>query len=284
MNPSLYDLLDVDESATTDEIRAAWKAAIADLDPTDRRFRAYNQAAETLLDPERRREYDAEIAAGEPVGAEPAESEPAPEPGAAAETEVEPEPEEVPEPAPEPEPEPSPADAVSAPRTVPLRLLVIAGVVALLAVAGTIWVWQQPGASGDVDRYDDRESAAEQAETVAEEAAGPVLSYDYRQIDDDIARATPYLTDSYADEYRSLMDELTGKAEQERLVVSAEAIATGIVRSGDDRAEILVFVDQASSRGGTQNQPLQMWVTMTMVDQGDGWLVDDMKVDTVVPS
>ena len=71
MNPSLYDLLNVDESATTDEIRASWKAAIADLDPTDRRFRAYNQAAETLLDPERRREYDAELAAAEPAESEP---------------------------------------------------------------------------------------------------------------------------------------------------------------------------------------------------------------------
>ena len=67
MNPSLYDLLNVDESASTDEIRAAWKAAIADLDPTDRRFRAYNQAAETLLDPKRRRDYDAELAATEPA-------------------------------------------------------------------------------------------------------------------------------------------------------------------------------------------------------------------------
>jgi Mce-associated membrane protein len=267
MNPSLYDLLDADESATTDEIRGAWKAAIADLDPTDRRFRAYTQAAETLLDPERRSEYDAEIGAGE-AAAEPVVSEP--------EREVEPEP--------EPEPEPSPVDAATEPRTVPLRLLVIAGVLALLAVAGTIWVWLQPGASGAVDRYDDRESAAQQAETVAEEAAGPVLSYDYRQLDDDIARATPYLTDSYAEEYRGLMDDLTQQAEQERIVVSAEAIATGIVRSGDDRAEILVFVDQASSRGGTENQTLEMWVTMTMVDDGDGWLVDDMKVDTVVPS
>ncbi len=276
MTPSLYDLLNVDESATTDQIRAAWKAAIADLDPTDRRFRAYNQAAETLLDPERRSQYDAEMAASEPAVAEPVESEP--------EADAEPEPEPEPEPVPEPEPEPSPVDAATAPRTVPLRLLVIAGVLALLAVAGTIWVWLQPGASGDVDRYDDRESAAEQAEAVAEEAAGPVLSYDYRRLDDDIARATPYLTDSYAEEYRGLMDDLTAQAEQERIVVSADAIATGIVRSGDDRAEILVFVDQASSRGGADNQPLEMWVTMTMVEEDDGWLVDDMKVDTVVPS
>ena len=56
---NLYDVLDVDPSATADEIRTAWRAAVADLDPTDRRFRAYNQAAEVLLDPERRAAYDA---------------------------------------------------------------------------------------------------------------------------------------------------------------------------------------------------------------------------------
>ena len=32
------------------EIRAAWRAALADLDPTDRPFRVFNQAAEALLD------------------------------------------------------------------------------------------------------------------------------------------------------------------------------------------------------------------------------------------
>ena len=50
--PSWYDLLGVEPDASADEIRAAWKAAIADLDPGDRRFRALNQAAEVLLDPD----------------------------------------------------------------------------------------------------------------------------------------------------------------------------------------------------------------------------------------
>ena len=63
MNASWYDLLDVAPDASEAEIRAAWKAAIADLDPTDRRFRVHNQAAEVLLDPQRRAAYDAELAA-----------------------------------------------------------------------------------------------------------------------------------------------------------------------------------------------------------------------------
>ena len=58
---NLYDVLDVDPTSTPEEIRAAWRAAVADLDPTDRRFRVYNQAAEVLLDAARRASYDAEL-------------------------------------------------------------------------------------------------------------------------------------------------------------------------------------------------------------------------------
>ncbi|MGH3335905.1 MAG: J domain-containing protein, partial [Nocardioides sp.] len=70
MNPSLYDLLDVDRDASDGVIRAAWKASIADLDPSDRRFRAYNQAAEVLLDSSKRAAYDAELAAGDDAAPE----------------------------------------------------------------------------------------------------------------------------------------------------------------------------------------------------------------------
>ncbi len=54
MTPTWYDLLGVEPDASADDIRAAWKAAIADLDPTDRRFKTLNEAAEVLLDPQRR--------------------------------------------------------------------------------------------------------------------------------------------------------------------------------------------------------------------------------------
>lgn len=65
MNPTWYDLLDVEPDATTDEIRAAWKSAIEDLEPTDRRFRTLNDAAAVLLDKDKREAYDAELAAAE---------------------------------------------------------------------------------------------------------------------------------------------------------------------------------------------------------------------------
>jgi len=81
VSPSWYDLLDVDATASPAEIRSAWKAGIAELDPTDRKFRVLNQAAEVLLDPKRRAAYDAELAENEvedsaaPVAEEPEEPE-----------------------------------------------------------------------------------------------------------------------------------------------------------------------------------------------------------------
>ncbi|TQL70491.1 Mce-associated membrane protein [Nocardioides albertanoniae] len=69
-SPTWYDLLDVEPDAATSDIRAAWKSAIADLDPTDRRFRRLNDAAAVLLDEDKRAAYDAELAEREDAAAD----------------------------------------------------------------------------------------------------------------------------------------------------------------------------------------------------------------------
>ena len=76
MTPTWYDLLGVEPDASTDEIRAAWKAATADLDPGTR-LRTLNEAAEILLDPARRAEYDATLTASDDAQPAP-ETSPAP--------------------------------------------------------------------------------------------------------------------------------------------------------------------------------------------------------------
>ena len=53
-HPAWYDLLDVPPDASTDEIRAAWRTAIAELEPATAGS-ALNRAAEVLLDPDRAR-------------------------------------------------------------------------------------------------------------------------------------------------------------------------------------------------------------------------------------
>jgi Mce-associated membrane protein len=253
MSPSLYDLLDVDPTASDAEIRAAWKSAIADLDPTDRRFRAYNQAAEVLLDPERRAAYDAELAA------EQDESEPAP-------VDVDTEPAQD---APKRQGREVPA--------VPGWLLIGLAVVTVAVIAAAAYFWSQPSDSAIED-------ATREAQSTAERAIVPVLSYDVTTLDDDQAAGRAYLTDDYRKKYDELFGVLRANGDQTGTKVSTKVVSSGIVRSGEDRVEVLLFVDRPTTNK-QQTEPVvykdQVRVTMELVD-GE-WLIDTLETSPAAP-
>lgn len=294
MNVSLYDLLDVDESASADEIRAAWKAAIADLDPTDRRFRAFNDAAGVLLDEDKRAAYDAELAAGREDEAvvEEAPAEPVAVPVAEAVTPAEPaEPLEAAEPVePEDEPEPASTAASTAGTTAgpPAWALFAAAGVAVVSIVLLIIVLTWPGSLGGTSPADKQERA-EKAVTTAEDAAAAavpvVLSYDYRTIDEDFAAAEDYLTDEFAAKRTTLFEQeaeggltLREQVVADKVVVTALVSGTGITRVSEDgsRATVVVYVDQDSQKGNAAPRSLRMWATLSMVADGDEWLLDDI--------
>lgn len=279
MSTNLYDLLDVDESASADEIRAAWKSAIADLDPTERRFRAFNDAAGVLLDAERRAAYDAELAA---------ERE-------AAEPEVTPEPEPTGTPAPAPataaaadEPEGKPA---AQPGTGPSATALIAvGVVALLALALAVGVLLMPGATGDdtakavSERNTRAERAALSAEGAAEQMVAPVLSYNYKTMADDLERHRGYMTTTLADKQARAWPEITKEAESQQIVVEAKASATALTRvdPAGDRATVVVYVDQYVTKAGGKPFVLQMWATLSLKrasGSAERWQLEDLCTD-----
>lgn len=136
--PTWYDLLDVDRDATTDEIRAAWKAQIADLEPGDRRFDALNRAAKVLLDADARSSYDAQHPVEPPLVEEGAL---APAPSLVEEGALAPAPSLVEEGALAPVSKPSSGG-------VPSWLLAGLAIVAAGLVAVTAWMWTS-GDSGD---------------------------------------------------------------------------------------------------------------------------------------
>jgi Mce-associated membrane protein len=277
VTPTWYDVLDVDPTASTDDIRAAWQRLVADLGPTDRRFRVVNQAAEVLLDPARRAAYDAELAAAaapaDPVAPDPVE---APEPMAA------PEPEPVLEPAPVPVPDVTPAGPTSlelqhipadhAPRGgVPGWLIVAIAFLTAVVVGVTAWLWAtRPDGTSTED-------AARAARSAAETAAVPILSYDYRHLDRSQAAADAYLTSGYRKKYDDLFAALRKPAQETKAVVTASLLDSGIVRTGADRVQVLLFVDQARTNKVHKTPDVfqnQVTVFMERVD-GD-WLVDCM--------
>ncbi|MBC9733065.1 J domain-containing protein [Nocardioides marmotae] len=257
MTPSWYDVLGVEPTASDEGIRAAWKAAIADLDPTDRRFRAANQAAEVLLDPDRRAAHDAQLAAEETAEEAVAEDAAQPEPGL----------------------EPAPAVGVepaAAPRSrhVPSWLLAVVAVLAAGAVALAVVLAQDLGTNADVV-----EDAAREAQATAERAIVPVLSFDHRRLEEDRAAARSYLTPAYREEYDKLFDVISQNAPSTETVVTGQVLASGLARTDDDgtRVEVVLFLDRVTERKD-YDQPRTSYdqVAVTMVERDGDWLVDGL--------
>lgn len=274
MNATWYDVLGVEPTASPDEIRAAWRGAVAELDPTDRRFRVLSQAGEVLLDPARRSAYDAELAAV-------AESEPETE----VEPEVEPDPVDGPVDEPVDEPVDGPEDEEDRPaetqrpagRRVPMvpgwALLGLAALVAAALVVAGVLV-SKPS---DAAVADDTQAA----QAAAERAIVPLLSYDAHRLDQSESAAEPFLTSSYEQQYQKLFAVIRQNAPRTGTVVRARYVASGIVRSGTDRVDVLVFVDQATRNKQHPQVPVvyKNQVTVTMAKVGGQWLVDDLSTN-----
>jgi Mce-associated membrane protein len=258
---SPYDLLDVAPDASPEEIRAAWKSAIADLEPGDRRFRAYNQAAELLLDPDRRATYDASVAL--PLVEEGAprpsrnhgESEAHEDTSAGVDTVV----------------SASPSTSGDTARAVPGWLLVGLALLTAGAVGLASWLWFAVPSDASV------EESTRNAQAAAERAIVPVLSYDAATLEEDQAAAASYLTPSYREDYDRLFEVIKQNAAGTGTKVTAEVVASGIVRSGAERVDVLVFVNRPTTNK-RQKEPVvyRDQVTITMQKVGDSWLVDGL--------
>jgi Mce-associated membrane protein len=263
MSLNLYDLLDVDESATAEEIRGAWKAAIEDLTPADRRFRAYNDAAEVLLGEEERAEYDATLAAERAEDIEDAEA------GPAEPDEAEPE-----------EAEPAAATERPAP-AVPAWALLAAAVAAVLSLALLVWVLTWPGSLGGEspkDRAAAVDTAAGEVEGAATEMVPVVFSYDHRTFDADVERAEAYFTPEFGEQRASLLADLKPEVTGQRVSVVAAVSGSGVTRISEDgqRAQVVVFIDQSSRKGRSEPELLRLWATLYLVREGGEWLLEDI--------
>ncbi|WP_165356767.1 J domain-containing protein [Nocardioides zhouii] len=262
--PTWYDVLDVPRDASTEEIRAAWRSQVADLDPGDRRFDALNRAAKVLLDPDAREAYDLQHPAFTGTEEEPATDEPPVAthtvPGL---TDV------------EAERTTEPAGASPATRTVPGWLLAGLAVVAAGLVAATLWMWIAGDDAGD-------DSAARQAQVAAERAVVPVLSYDYETLAEDKSAAQALMTGTYRQDYDKLFTLLEENAPETQTRVTTSVIASGIVRASADRVQVLVFVDRPTTNKLSADPVVykdQVTLSMQLVD-GE-WLVDDMVTSPV---
>lgn len=275
--PSWYDVLGVDPAADADEIRAAWRAGTADLDPSDRRFRSLSSAAEVLLDPAARATYDASLDA--PTSPSPAD----PVHEASVTGTIPPSAERAVAPARErTAKEPKPATGSRLP-LVPAWVLIVAAVLAALGVATATLASVQAGEPVSDETGSFMEQSAGEARAAAVRAIVPVLSFDYRTLDQDGAAARSYMTSAYQDEkYDPLFAVIEENAPNTQTVVSVQVVDSAIVRTGEDRVDVLVFMDRPTTNRQSREPVVykdQATVTMAKVD--GQWLVDDLTTSPI---
>ncbi len=125
-------------------------------------------------------------------------------------------------------------------------------------------------------RSEDRvEQARTAALAAAESHAVDLLSYDYRHLDRDFARAGKALTGGFADDYATTTETVVRPtALQVKAVVTAEVAASSVVRASQNKVVVLLFVNQTTTSTRVEGPKVDLnRVRLTLVRVDGEWLV-----------
>ncbi len=153
---------------------------------------------------------------------------------------------------------------------VPLRGLVAAVVVAVLLVG---WL--------ALRLRDDRAAtvAREEAVAAARLHAPEILSYDYRHLDQDFAKAQADLTGKFKEDYaRTTITVVKPVAVDNKAVVEARVVAASTIWARPGEAQVLLFVNQQTTTAKTKGPRVDLnRVRMTLEKTKRGWLVSNVE-------
>ena len=115
----------------------------------------------------------------------------------------------------------------------------------------------------------------------ATRAAHDLLSYDYRTMNADIARAKAETTGLFSSQYAGTATQLAAQARQLRAIVQVTTNSPSVLSATASQVVVLVFVDQASVRkSATDKTPVtridQSRVRLTMTKVHGRWLVSQL--------
>ena len=146
-------------------------------------------------------------------------------------------------------------------------------IVAALVINGMWWQSTRNHQALDSSRGD--------ALVAATSAAQKVLSFDYRTINADVARAKATATGGFLTEYELTSASLVKQVGPAKAIVQASVQSGSVISASKSQVVVLLFVDQASVRQDSgQKTPVtridQARVQMTMQKQHGRWLVSKL--------
>jgi len=172
------------------------------------------------------------------------------------------------------------------------RLTLVLAVLVLAAAALTGWLALRPAPDstepkvgedgaytvGTIPGDDGRDAVRAAAETMP-----LALTYDYRSLDEGLAKATSHMTSEFAPKFEETFQKTAAKlATDTKAVTRALVRAAGLVKADGDSATCLVYIDQVlvSSASKKDDKPVrvsQNRVVVTLVREGDEWKVDGIQ-------
>ena len=166
------------------------------------------------------------------------------------------------------------------PRRPPVALLVLAVLLLAVVVAEAFYVATEPESPETISA--ERPVVLDPLETqgVVDQAASDVatiVSGSSKTFDEDLDRATALMTDEFADSYRETKEDVRQRWLAQRVQVTAQVSAQGVVRADADQVEALLFLTQATTKGDGGPTLVQYRVVATMVHTDDGWIVSKLQ-------
>ncbi|TXK36352.1 hypothetical protein FR742_42215 [Nonomuraea sp. C10] len=153
--------------------------------------------------------------------------------------------------------------------------MVVLGVLVLALGAATGVLWS------DWRALRGGEAAGAEAMAAAKAVAPELLSYDYRTVERDLARAGQHTTGALTRQYAELSGSLSTRAKERKMVQTASVVAAAVERAEPDRVEVLLFVNtgtitEAVGKAEPRQQVSQTRARFVMIRQGGRWLVSDL--------
>ncbi len=160
-------------------------------------------------------------------------------------------------------------------RTPVLVALVV--LLALLAAGEAFYVYGGDGATITSSRpVVTGKVAATSAVDVAARSAVDIVSSSSGSYDEQVDLAASKMTDSFAEEFRQTKAEIRDDFIAQETEVTAEVAAQGVVQASPEQVVALVFLDQRTTKAGTDLNVAQYKILVTVVRTSGGWLVSEM--------
>jgi Mce-associated membrane protein len=200
----------------------------------------------------------------------------APAPAPRAEDLVEPEVPAEPEVPVEPE-----ADPGAAPRSrrTTLALMAAAVVLLLVAVLEAAYLW---GPLRDDPRISSgrpvliSQAAERSAVDTAARAAVAFTARTAEDYDAQVDEAAAMMTSSFAQEFRQTTDDAKADFVAAEAEVTAEVVAQGVITASEEQVEVLLFLNQFTTRKDEKSAHTPFRLKVTLIDADGGWLVSDV--------